>query len=483
MADGNDQSLQAELTEAELQEKKEQLEKEQAEMDKRMRLLTAQAELEAKQRQMSLMKRKIDELMEARKKANSEPPVLNTELIAKDPAGNSMIQVLNLLQKEDEERNKMAEEIRKKQEQETELKRQKEEKERQEEADRQEAERRETEKREAEKLEAEKHEAEKREAEKREADLAEAERRKKEIEENKQDDIISQHESSGLKKDVQVLLDWIKKQEERQKQEDTEREKIKEMQKQIEEMTKDDNRRLCNETGVNMFAGLDALQGADAGVNLAAKAQAAMMEATRIKHRNQDEIESEGESGNSHVSRASKTKTENKSKVLKSGIAVCASEKILFEIDWAHHWLGKEYEANPVKYTDLKMAQYLMGEAEILMNCSKPEELRARMKLMRRMGYWSLKYDWNGARDVYAAIMRGLETGRETWSFDPKEFEDILTGPVTVNYSRQNQRDDRYRDERPRRPRDIFFCGPYQCGECDLEGPHRQHLAQIEMKK
>ena len=68
-----------------------------------------------------------------------------------------------------------------------------------------------------------------------------------------------------------------------------------------------------------------------------------------------------------------------------------------------------------------------MGEADIILNCVKPEEMRARLSLMRRIGYWQIKYEWSSIRNVYAAIMRAIETGRENWNFDIKDYEDILT--------------------------------------------------------
>ena len=46
---------------------------------------------------------------------------------------------------------------------------------------------------------------------------------------------------------------------------------------------------------------------------------------------------------------------------------------------------------------------------------------------MRKMGYWQTKHDWGSVCNIYAAIMKGLETGREDWNFDTKEYEDMLS--------------------------------------------------------
>ena len=127
-------------------------------------------------------------------------------------------------------------------------------------------------------------------------------------------------------------------------------------------------------------------------------------------------------------------------------------------MEWAHHWLGKEYDANPVAFNHIKLGHYMMGESDIILNCSKPEEIRARLCLMRKMGYWVTKYEWSSVRNVYAAILRAIETGRESWEIDFKEYEDILvTQPrntARVGHSTSG--------ERGQCPRDVYFCGPYQ---------------------
>ena len=222
---------------------------------------------------------------------------------------------------------------------------------------------------------------------------------------------------------MEKVLEWINRQEMEKKKEEDMKAKIGRLQSQVEEMAKDENRRVCQQTGVNMFAKLDALQGEGAGVSLAAKAQTAMLAANTAKRKLDEDKVSEGESLNSTTSHSSKNR---KLKAKKSGLAVKSVHKILFEVEWAHHWLGKEFEANPVPFNQLKLSHYLMGEANILLVCTKPEEMRARLKLMTKMGYWQLKYDWPSARNVYAAILRGIETGRKCWEFDIREYEDML---------------------------------------------------------
>ena len=88
---------------------------------------------------------------------------------------------------------------------------------------------------------------------------------------------------------------------------------------------------------------------------------------------------------------------------------------------------------------------------------------------MSKIGYWSAKYDWQSARSIYATILRGIETGRETWSFDPRDYaEDMLNVPAHKVHAGK----DRERDHEVKRPHDVFFCAMFQKGECNLDAPH-----------
>ena len=257
-----------------------------------------------------------------------------------------------------------------------------------------------------------------------------------------------------------TILDWIKRQEEEKKEEQKRKDKIQELQQQIEEMAKGENRKVCQTTGVNLFANLDAIQGEGTGVNLAAKAQAVMIAVTNAKRRQEDDDASEGESVQSHVSLCSV----NKKQKITSGLATKFTQRTVFEVQWAHHWMGKEFEVNPVPFNQIKSNHYMLGEANIMLNCTKPEEMQARLRLMSKLGYWQSKYDWHSVRNVYAAILRGIETGREGWDFSMHDYEDMLVPLSTATMQNKG--------EKGRKVRDTFFCAAYQRGDCMLESPH-----------
>ena len=150
-----------------------------------------------------------------------------------------------------------------------------------------------------------------------------------------------------------------------------------------------------------------------------------------------------------------------------SGLAIKSAHRVKFEVEWAQHNLGKEFEANPISFNQMRLAHFMMGETEIILRSQNPSEMRAHLKLMRKLAYWQLKYDWASALNIYAAILRGIETGWETWNFNTRDYEDMLIG---LNPTKQNKSEP-YGPKKA--PRDVFFCSDYQQGECQLAAPHQ----------
>ena len=129
-------SLLDELNEVELEEQLEArrlaMEKEKAEVEKRAKLLAQQTRLEAEEHQLLIMKKQVSALMEARKKANESAPVWNEEVIGEDATTKQVKQMLDMLNKEAEERERKERELREKEEREAEERRELEERHRRE---------------------------------------------------------------------------------------------------------------------------------------------------------------------------------------------------------------------------------------------------------------------------------------------------------------------------------------------------------------
>ena len=222
---------------------------------------------------------------------------------------------------------------------------------------------------------------------------------------------------------IDRVVAWMEEQKAKQTERDQKQQQLAQLKEQILAMSKPENYRACMMSGVNLFANLETIQEGGA-VNLAEKAQAAMLAAQNVQKGGGDEGDGDSESIASIESL-----NVNKKQPLKSGLAIQTAHKIKCEVEWAHHNLGKEFEANPLMFNQLRLAHFMMGESEIILRSQNPKEMRAHLKLMKKLAYWQLRYDWASARNVYAAILRGIETGRETWDFDTREYEDMLAYP------------------------------------------------------
>ena len=498
-------SLWTEMNEAEREERNRQLEEEQLEWKRKLNMLAEQTRLEAKERQVALMKQKWEELVKARETTTKTVPVLNEQVLSDDPTMKKMADMLKLLKSEQKERARIERENEEKERNKKLQEMQNEEKLRKEAEVKKEKERIETMKMETEKLklenekkrlqeeqaklenEREKHklqtlkwEEERKKMEnvvkeKIEVEQAALKKQKeaeeaKKLEEQKMEDARKAEEAKKLdetrtgegskeNEKVDCILEWVQQQQMQQKNEAQRRQELEQMKKQIAAMSEPENRRICQTTGANLFAGLEVIQ-EEGGPNLVQKAQEAMMAANSAQS-NMDDNESEGESSVSHAS-----SVRSKAKKLKSGLATRSAPKVKFSIEWAQHNMGEEYDANPLAFNQLKLHHFVMGEAQVLLNCENPDEYRARLKLIRRMAYWLNRYEWHSVRNIYSLIMRGLEVVIEGW-----EFMCVTMKTCWCQYSTIGGGS---RDEivKPKRPRDTYFCAGYQRNECNQESPH-----------
>ena len=103
-------NLQDEIIEAEMEHRFQAAEEERLELQRRASVLAKQMEVEAKERQVLYMKKQIDKLMEARKVANENDPVFNPMAVGDDETGTQLQKIPEVLQKEEETREKLRKE-------------------------------------------------------------------------------------------------------------------------------------------------------------------------------------------------------------------------------------------------------------------------------------------------------------------------------------------------------------------------------------
>ena len=252
---------------------------------------------------------------------------------------------------------------------------------------------------------------------------------------------------------IETIFAWVEQAKAKEEAEKARQQQVSHMQGQLTAMANPDNTTACSTTGVNMFANLETIN-QPGGTDLVAKAQMVTAAASAPKRPHEENPDSDGEYN-----------VPSKSRKLQSGLTIKTAHRVRVETEWAHHNLGREFEANPVAFNQLKLGQYMLGEAEIMINCKDPVEIKFRLNMMRRLAYWQHKYDWPSARNVYAAVLRCIEVGKETWSsLNLREFEEMLV------HARQEPAQS---GGRPKKTRDTYFCSAFQRGECGLNSPHQ----------
>ena len=175
----------------------------------------------------------------------------------------------------------------------------------------------------------------------------------------------------------------------------------------------------------------------------------------------------------------SKSKKKKKKKK-KSGISAKASDKVKFPQEWPHAHLQYEHVNKHVKFQDLNFKLLVAGELEILSGEDLTTvERQGRLRLLKKIVYYSSTYEFEGLKAYYAAWLRDIELGIKKWSDDPQEIETaILTKHVLKNKSPTfkkgiNQGTGQQSDR-------IWFCSLYQRNKC----PHKStHLQVIKGKQ
>ena len=184
--------------------------------------------------------------------------------------------------------------------------------------------------------------------------------------------------------------------------------------------------------------------------------------------------DSDDSSSDNHSNSKSKKKNKKKKKKKKSGISAKASDKVKFPQEWPHAHLQYEHVNKHVKFQDLNFKLLVAGELEILSgeDLSK-EERQGRLRLLKKIVYYSSSYEFEGLKAYYAAWLRDIELGIKKWSDDPQEIETaILTKHLLKNKSStfkkiSNQGASQQSDR-------IWFCSLYQRNKCAHKSTHLQ---------
>ncbi len=156
-----------------------------------------------------------------------------------------------------------------------------------------------------------------------------------------------------------------------------------------------------------------------------------------------------------------------RSKKIRSGMNAKAGSRVQSPKIWPHIDLDFQYVATPVKFAELSLEQLVAGEAKTTLNCTVSDEVQGQLRLLAKVCYWQLlTKDWPKVRSLYAAVMRGVETGEMMWDGSWERYEYMsLSSKASVPGA-----DDK------RKKGDNLFCKAYQKDDCSLQPPHKSWI-------
>ena len=177
------------------------------------------------------------------------------------------------------------------------------------------------------------------------------------------------------------------------------------------------------------------------------------------------ESESESESSDSEK-RRSRSKSHKKKSKKRFGMAKKFSDKVKFPQVWSHSVLQFAFVSDNVSFLKLDMKNCVAGELEILTSKLSRAEYNGRMSLLKKVVYFSNIYEWKCLLQFYAAWLRRIEMGLNSWSDDPTQIETAML----AGHAAKKSSDKNYLSKSDQ----VWWCSPYNQDKCSFKHAHQK---------
>lgn len=178
-----------------------------------------------------------------------------------------------------------------------------------------------------------------------------------------------------------------------------------------------------------------------------------------------DSSTSDSDSSDSESRSKTRKKKKNK-KSKKSGIAKKASDKVKFPQVWPHLRLQYEFVSENISFKKLDLKNFVAGELEILTSRLTKVEYKGRISFLKKIVYYSNIYEWKRLLQFYAAWLRRIEMGLNSWADDPSQIETaMLTGQVMQKSTDKNSKSKSDR---------IWWCYDFNHDKCSISSNTHQ---------
>ena len=167
--------------------------------------------------------------------------------------------------------------------------------------------------------------------------------------------------------------------------------------------------------------------------------------------------DSSDDSDSSHKHKSHNKKHKKKSK--KSGMSKKASDRVKYPQIWPHSVLQFEFVSQNIQFKDISFKMFVAGELEILTSKISKREFKGRIKLLKKIAYLSNVYDWKRLLQFYAAWVRRIEMGLNSWHDDSSVIENAML--MSKSFSLKQGRDVLKSEQ-------VLWCPDYNNNRCSV---------------
>ncbi len=197
-----------------------------------------------------------------------------------------------------------------------------------------------------------------------------------------------------------------------------------------------------------------------------------------------------------HVSSDSSTSSSDSStdsspkkskKKMKSGLTAKSSDRVKYPQIYPHTSLQYEFVSANVEFKHLDFRQFVAGELEIIQGNVKDitrKERAGRLALLTKITYYNTGQNFKVLLDWYAAWVRRIELGRNSWADDPSIIEMAFLNRVQAQPSQRGKKEVRPSGKKAkdgnRTLSGTLYCMKYNNGECSSRAPHMATVGNTE---
>ena len=174
------------------------------------------------------------------------------------------------------------------------------------------------------------------------------------------------------------------------------------------------------------------------------------------------------ESSGLDVKKSSKVQKRRK-KSLKSRLHQKSADSVKFPQIWPHAALQYEFVSESVSFMSLDVKMFVAGELEIILSKQIPvSEKLGRLRFLKKIMYFSTIYEWKALLKFYAAWVRRIEIGLNTWSDSSVEIETPMLTKFPLKPKMQSKRDYVKPEEQ------VWWCADYNNQTCSFSTSSHQ---------